>query len=79
MRDEQGRIMLPRLDEQAMLAFARANGGDYRRLSTDESDLAAALVISFLQVRPRPSGRKSDGFRSTCKVTKNGKRISILK
>lgn len=55
MRDEQGRIMLPRLDEQAMLAFARANGGDYRRLSTDESDLQQLLAAPDSQSTKGPA------------------------
>ncbi|MGI3130452.1 VWA domain-containing protein [Halopseudomonas pachastrellae] len=49
MRDDQGRILLPRLDEQAMLDFARSEGGDYRRLSADERDLQQLLADTSSQ------------------------------
>jgi len=55
MRDEQGRIMLPRLDEAAMLAFARTEGGDYRRLSADDSDLQQLLSAPDSQSTSGPA------------------------
>jgi len=44
MRDEQGRILLPQLDESVLSHFARRHGGDYARLSVDDSDIQYLLA-----------------------------------
>lgn len=38
MRDEQGAILMPRLDAQGLSQFARSLGGQYRSISLDERD-----------------------------------------
>lgn len=44
MRDEQGRILLPQLDESVLSHFARRHGGEYARLSVDDSDIQYLLA-----------------------------------
>ncbi|MEH6565354.1 MAG: VWA domain-containing protein [Halopseudomonas sp.] len=44
MRDEQGRILLPRLDESALSHFARRHGGNYAHLSVDDNDIQYLLA-----------------------------------
>lgn len=43
MRDDQGRILLPRLNEPALVEFARSEGGRYARMSLDDSDIEQLL------------------------------------
>ncbi|MGB3595491.1 VWA domain-containing protein [Pseudomonas neustonica] len=44
MRDEQGRILLPQLDERALSHFAHRHGGEYASLTWDDQDLNALLA-----------------------------------
>lgn len=39
MRDEQGRILVPRLDNQALAAIARQHGAAYHSVTRDDADL----------------------------------------
>jgi len=43
MRDEQGRILLPQLDESVLSHFARRHGGEYARLSINDDDIQSLL------------------------------------
>ena len=43
-RDEAGRILVPRLDSQALGAIARQRGAAYRSVSTTDSDLQQLLL-----------------------------------
>lgn len=43
MRDDQGRILLPRLNEPTLVEFARSEGGSYARMSLDDSDIEQLL------------------------------------
>ena len=43
-KDRDGNLVLPRLDESGLRQLARAGGGDYRRLSVDDSDFHALLA-----------------------------------
>lgn len=45
LRDAQGNIRLPRLDEPALRALAEAGGGRYARFASDSSDLAALGLL----------------------------------
>lgn len=44
MRDEQGRILLPQLDENALGHFARRHGGEYAHLTVDDNDIQYLLA-----------------------------------
>ncbi|MCG6117641.1 MAG: VWA domain-containing protein [Aquimonas sp.] len=46
LRDAQGAIRLPRLDEPALQALADAGGGRYARFASDSSDLAALGLLN---------------------------------
>lgn len=43
MRDDKGRILLPRLNEPELAEFAYSHGGRYARMSLDESDITQLL------------------------------------
>ena len=43
MRDEQGRIILPRLDNQALASIARRTGASYHDITGDDRDLMSLL------------------------------------
>ncbi|MEH6672524.1 VWA domain-containing protein [Halopseudomonas sp.] len=43
MRDEQGRIILPRLDNQALASIARRTGASYHDITGDDRDLLSLL------------------------------------
>lgn len=43
MRDDQGRILLPRLNEPELVEFAYSHGGRYARMSLDDSDIDQLL------------------------------------
>ncbi len=43
-KDTDGNLVLPRLDEAGLEQLARAGGGNYRRLSVDDSDFHALLA-----------------------------------
>lgn len=43
MRDEQGRIILPRLDNQALATIARRTGASYHDITGDDRDLLSLL------------------------------------
>ena len=43
-KDRDGNLVLPRLDETGLRQLAGAGGGDYRRLSVDDSDFHALLA-----------------------------------
>ncbi|GGE48839.1 hypothetical protein GCM10007421_23870 [Halopseudomonas oceani] len=47
MRDDQGRILLPRLNEPELIEFARSEGGRYARMSLDDSDIGQLLESDF--------------------------------
>ncbi|WP_321346716.1 VWA domain-containing protein [Halopseudomonas oceani] len=47
MRDDQGRILLPRLNEPELIEFARSEGGSYARMSLDDSDIGQLLESDF--------------------------------
>ncbi|WP_029914929.1 VWA domain-containing protein [Pelobacter seleniigenes] len=42
-KDSQGNLILPRLAESGLRELAQAGGGDYRRISIDDSDFKALL------------------------------------
>ncbi|MGY8811591.1 MAG: VWA domain-containing protein [Pseudomonadales bacterium] len=44
MRDAQGRILLPQLDESALSHFARRHGGEYAHLTIDDNDIQYLLA-----------------------------------
>lgn len=43
MRDDEGRILLPRLDSPALAAIARRTGASYHDITRDDSDLLSLL------------------------------------
>ena len=43
-KDDRGNMVLPKLDEAGLRQLAVAGGGDYRRLSIDDSDLRGLLT-----------------------------------
>lgn len=60
LQDTAGNIVLPRLDEAGLRAFADAGGGRYATLSTDRADIDALLSID----RSRGASTAEDGNRA---------------
>ncbi len=68
LKDRNGAIVLPRLDDAALDALARQGNGAYRRISTDDSDFQAALApfkntLAQLQSK-QAEGQSGEQWRS---------------
>lgn len=64
MRDEQGRILLPRLDNQALASIARGTGASYHDITRDDTDLLSLLqplALTSLSDPDRAPGRSDQG------------------
>lgn len=64
MRDNEGRILLPRLDSQALAAIARRTGASYHDITRDDSDLLSLLQPLTLVSQndaEQPPGRSDRG------------------
>ncbi|WP_373186524.1 VWA domain-containing protein [Halopseudomonas sp.] len=64
MRDEKGRILLPRLDNQALATIARRTGAGYHDITRDDSDLLSLLrplALSGVNDPNRSPGRSDQG------------------
>ena len=48
IKDDNGTIVMPRLEEQDLRELAAATGGAYRRMQIDDSDLETLLASSPL-------------------------------
>ncbi|WP_339843595.1 VWA domain-containing protein [uncultured Halopseudomonas sp.] len=62
MRDKQGRILLPRLDNQALVTIARGTGASYHDITRDDTDLLSLLQpLSLTSLSdPDSSASRSD-------------------
>lgn len=49
MRDNQGQILLPRLDSSTLAGIARRHGGRYQQITADDSDLQALVPATAPQ------------------------------
>lgn len=63
LKDRNGAIILPRLDDASLEALARQGHGSYRRLSTDDSDFQA-LLAPFKNVLEQQNSKKVEGMNS---------------
>ena len=63
LKDRNGAIVLPKLDDGALQMLAREGQGSYRRLSTDDGDLRAALA-PFEHVLAQQQSKKAEGMNS---------------
>jgi len=66
LKDRDGSIVIPKLDEQALHSLALQGGGRYRTLATDESDidsLLANLESGCLDAAEKQAGFKADIWR----------------
>lgn len=63
LKDRNGAIILPKLDDGSLQALARAGQGSYRRLSTDDGDLRAVLA-PFEHVLAQQESKKAEGMNS---------------
>ena len=63
LKDKNGAIVLPRLDDAALEAIARQGNGSYRRISTDDSDFHATLA-SFNNTLVQLQSKKAEGMNS---------------
>lgn len=65
LRDDQGRIVLPRLDNQALAAIARRTGAAYHDITRDDTDLLRLLqplALTNVSAPDRSSSRGDQGF-----------------
>lgn len=63
IKDENGAIVIPKLDDASLAAIAREGGGLYRHLSTDDSDFHALLATDLLARQQKSAGINSDQWR----------------
>jgi Ca-activated chloride channel homolog len=63
LKDRNGAIVLPRLDDASLEALARQGNGSYRRISTDDSDFHA-LLAPFRDMRDRLQSKKAENINS---------------
>ncbi|MGC2166832.1 MAG: VWA domain-containing protein, partial [Gallionella sp.] len=63
LKDKNGAIVLPRLDDAGLAALARQGNGNYRRMGTDDSDFQAALA-PFKRTLDRQQSKKAEGMNS---------------
>ncbi len=63
LKDRNGAIVLPKLDDGALQMLAREGQGSYRRLSTDDGDLRAVLA-PFEHVLAQQQSKKAEGMNS---------------
>lgn len=64
MRDEEGRILLPRLDNQVLASIARGTGASYHDITRDDTDLLSLLqplALTSLSDPDRSTGRSDQG------------------
>ncbi|HEX5126981.1 MAG TPA: VWA domain-containing protein [Rhodocyclaceae bacterium] len=62
-KSQDGNIVLPKLDDASLDAMARLGHGNYRRLSTDDSDFHA-LLSPFESVLDEQQSKKVEGMKS---------------
>lgn len=74
LRDQQGDIVLPALDQAALRQLATAGGGDYRAISSDDEDVRFLLstMTSQLTERSEHTGMHTDSWQS------NGPWLAVL-
>ncbi len=63
LKDRNGAIVVPRLDDAGLAALAQQGRGNYRRLGTDDSDFQAALA-PFKHTLDRQQSKKAEGMNS---------------
>ncbi|HSD37996.1 MAG TPA: VWA domain-containing protein [Rhodocyclaceae bacterium] len=63
IKDRDGSMVLPRLDDGALEALARQGHGSYRRLAIDDSDFHA-LLAPFENVLDEKASKKVEGLNS---------------
>ncbi len=66
LKDQNGAIVLPKLDEAGLVSLAQEGGGAYARLSVDDQDLRFLLAenpISTLRAQTGTTDFKSDRWR----------------
>jgi len=66
LKDREGQIVIPQLDEAALKRFAKTGGGRYQGLSVDDSDIDALQVVSFsrrIEDQEEEVGLKTDRWR----------------
>ncbi len=63
LKDRQGAIVLPRLNDKTLEALALQGNGRYRRISTEDSDVRDVLK-SFENSRSQLLSRKAEGINS---------------
>jgi len=66
LKDRDGSIVIPKLDEHALHSLALQGGGRYRTLTTDDSDIESILsdfVTRRLDAMERQAGFKADIWR----------------
>ncbi len=63
VQDENGAIVIPKLDDAVLATLARQGHGAYRRLATDDSDIHA-LLAPFASKLAREQDQKAVGINS---------------
>lgn len=63
LKDRNGAIILPKLDDASLEALARQGHGNYRRLGNDDSDFQA-LLAPFKNVLEQQQSKKVEGMNS---------------
>jgi len=63
LKDSNGAIVLPRLDDAGLATLARQGNGSYRRISTDDSDFDAVLAPLKNSLAQQQS-KKAEGINS---------------
>jgi len=63
LKDRNGAIVLPRLDDAVLETLARQGNGSYHRISTDDSDFHAALA-PFKNTLAQLASKKAEGMNS---------------
>lgn len=63
LKDRNGAIVMPRLDDASLEALSRQGRGSYRRLSNDDSDFQA-LLAPFKNVLEQQQSKKVEGMNS---------------
>ena len=63
LKDSNGAIILPKLDDGKLTTLARDGHGNYRRLTTDDSDFHAVLA-PFVSVLEQQKSKQAEGMKS---------------
>jgi Ca-activated chloride channel family protein len=63
LKDRNGAIVVPRLDDAGLAELASQGHGNYRRIATDDSDIHAVLA-PFKNTLARQESKKAEGMNS---------------